>query len=95
MSAALINPLPMPLTGDCLVCHCTEDDPCMVWNPGNLHIDPCAWVIPGVLCSNPKCLASELGQELMGGLEVAEPDRSYPLPGGGLFRVPPWDDEAA
>ena len=72
MAALAINPEPLPVTGDCLVCHCTEADPCIVWDQDNLHLDPCDWAIVGVLCTNPKCLDSPLGRELMAEVERSE-----------------------
>jgi hypothetical protein len=37
----------------CIVCGCTENDPCLLEGPDG--VAPCGWIKPG-LCSNPECI---------------------------------------
>jgi hypothetical protein len=47
LSRGLLQPAEL----SCFVCHCTENNACIL--EGGV---PCSWVTPG-LCSNPECMA--------------------------------------
>ncbi len=41
----------------CQVCHCTESNPCLLYDEELQETFSCSWAAPN-LCDNPECIAA-------------------------------------